>query len=91
MIELRVKGMTCGHCQETVTAAVEALDPDANVQVYLDEGRVRVESRSSADELIRSIEKAGYSAASVTDDEMRVEPTGGCCCGAGAQAERRCK
>ena len=35
MIELRVEGMTCGHCVSAVTRAVKALDPEAHVQVDL--------------------------------------------------------
>ncbi len=31
MIELRVDGMTCGHCVSAVTGAVKSVDPEANV------------------------------------------------------------
>jgi len=62
MIELRVEGMTCGHCVSTVTRAVKAVDPEANVQVDLGAGRVRVDGRSSADALSRSLAEAGYPA-----------------------------
>jgi len=67
MIELRVEGMTCGHCVSAVTRAVKALDPEADVQVDLGTGRVRVEGRSSADALGKAIAEAGYPAS----------PTGG--------------
>jgi len=62
MIELRVEGMTCGHCVSAVTRAVKAVDPEANVQVDLGSGRVRVEGRSSADALGKAIADAGYPA-----------------------------
>jgi len=62
MIELRVEGMTCGHCVSTVTRAVKAVDPEANVQVDLGSGRVSVDGRSSADVLGRAISEAGYPA-----------------------------
>jgi len=60
MIELRVQGMTCGHCVSAVTRAVKTVDPEANVQVDLGTGRVRVDGRSSADALGKAIAGAGY-------------------------------
>lgn len=65
MIELRVQGMTCGHCVSAVTRAVKALDPEANVEVDLGSGRVRVEGRSSVEALGKAIAEAGYPAALV--------------------------
>jgi copper chaperone len=62
MLELNVTGMTCGHCVRAVTQAVRALDPEADVQVDLAAKRVRVEGRSTADELIRVLGAAGYPA-----------------------------
>jgi copper chaperone len=63
MIELRVEGMTCGHCVSAVTRAVKAVDPEANVQVDLEAGRVRVDGRSTAEALGKAIAEAGYPAA----------------------------
>jgi len=65
MIEMRVEGMTCGHCVSAVTRAVKAVDPEANVQVDLGTGRVRVEGQSSVEALGRAIAEAGYPAAPV--------------------------
>lgn len=63
MIELSVQGMTCGHCVSAVTRAVKTVDPEADVQVDLGTGRVRVEGRSSAEALGKAIADAGYPAA----------------------------
>ena len=62
MIELNVKDMTCGHCITAVTRAVKSVDPSAEVQVDLGSGRVRVDGRSAAGELIRALGDAGYPA-----------------------------
>ena len=62
MLELSVTGMTCGHCVRTVTEAVKAVDPTAEVQVDLGSKRVRVKSQRSADELIGVLGAAGYPA-----------------------------
>jgi copper chaperone len=62
MLELDVTGMTCGHCVRTVTEAIKAVDPKAEVQVDLGSKRVRVQGQSSAEELIRALDAAGYPA-----------------------------
>jgi copper chaperone len=60
MIEFQVEGMSCQHCVAAVTRAVQALDADARVQVELQSGCVRVESKQNADELSTAIADAGY-------------------------------
>jgi copper chaperone len=82
MIELRVEGMTCGHCVSAVTRAVKAIDPEANVQVDLGAGRVRVEGRSSAEVLGKAITEAGYAAAPAGAQAPAAARTKGGCCAA---------
>jgi len=79
MIELRVEGMTCGHCVSTVTRAVKAVDPEANVQVDLGSGRVRVEGGSSVEVLGKAIADAGYPAALAGEQSPATRRSGGCC------------
>jgi copper chaperone len=82
MIEMRVEGMTCGHCVGAVTRAVKAVDPEANVQVDLGAGRVRVDGgRSSADALGKAIAEAGYPAAPAGAPAPAAAPRKGGCCG----------
>jgi copper chaperone len=71
MIELRVEGMTCGHCVSAVTRAVKAVDPAAEVQVDLGTGKVRVDSRSSADTVGKAIAEAGYPASPAGEQGAR--------------------
>lgn len=40
---LQVEGMTCGHCVETVSKAVHAINGVKKVDVDLDGGKVTVE------------------------------------------------
>ena len=82
MIELRVTGMTCGHCVSAVTRAVKAVDPEASVQVDLGAGRVRVDGRSSADALGKAIAEAGYPAAPAGEQAPAAARKKGGCCGA---------
>ena len=62
MIELSVKDMTCGHCVGVVRQAGKTLDPNARIEVDLEDRRVRVEGRSGGGELVRALGAAGYSA-----------------------------
>ncbi|AOE77344.1 MULTISPECIES: heavy-metal-associated domain-containing protein [Pseudomonas] len=57
-----VDGMTCGHCVRAVTQAVQSQDPAASVKVDLAAKEVGVESRLSAEQVIRLITEEGYSA-----------------------------
>jgi copper chaperone len=82
MIELRIEGMTCGHCVSAVTRAVKTVDPEANVQVDLGTGRVRVDSRSSADALGKAIAEAGYPASPAGEQAPAAARKKGGCCGA---------
>ena len=78
MIELRVEGMTCGHCVGAVTRAVKAVDPAANVQIDLEAKRVRVDGRGSADALSRAIAEAGYPATPAGEQSPATRRSGGC-------------
>lgn len=66
MIEIKVPDMTCGHCVSAVTKAVKALDPAATVDISLADHRVRVESRSAKDQILRVIAEAGYTPQAAT-------------------------
>jgi copper chaperone len=79
VVELNVKEMTCGHCVEAVTRAVKSVDPSAVVRVDLPGGRVRVDGRSAAGELIKALDDAGYPAAPA-QGAASPTPRKGCCC-----------
>lgn len=60
MLTLQVKGMTCGHCANAVTRAVNEVDPKAQVRVDLAAGRVEVETSASAADVAAAVTEAGY-------------------------------
>ena len=80
MIDLDVKGMTCGHCADAVTRAIRAVDPPARVDVDIAAGRVRVQGANAAQALVRVLGDAGYPAAASSGavSEARAKH---CCCG----------
>ena len=55
MPEIKVKGMSCGHCAAAVTKALQNLPGVSEVQVDLDRGRVTYQSAApvSPEELAR--------------------------------------
>jgi len=59
--ELKVQGMSCGHCARAVTEAIRARDPGAQVEVTLEGGLVRAETRLDRAALAAAIEGEGYS------------------------------
>ena len=64
MTEFEVQGMSCQHCVAAVTRSIQEIDPQAQVSVDLERGRVVVESTQSADALKEAIDEAGYTVVS---------------------------
>lgn len=60
MLTVTVSGMTCGHCAQTVTKAVEALPAVDRALVDLKAGAVSVEGTADEASIRRAIEDAGY-------------------------------
>ena len=62
MYTLKVEKMSCGGCAARVTRAVQAMDPQAHVEVVLKDSLVRVESAQPSDAIADAITSAGYPA-----------------------------
>ena len=63
MINFQVEGMACSHCGQSVTNAVQAVEPQAKVTIDLASGRVAVEGSERRDAVAQAIKDAGYSVA----------------------------
>jgi copper chaperone len=59
-VELRVEGMSCGHCVRAVTAAIRARDPAAEVEVSLERGTVRAGTKLPPAEVAAAVTEEGY-------------------------------
>ena len=55
-----VQGMTCGHCEKAVIAAVKQLDPAAEVQIDRSQNRVEVQTEQPRDAVAHAIREEGY-------------------------------
>jgi len=60
MYQLQVENMSCGHCVNAVTKAVQSVDPQAQVQIELEEKSVKVGTDKSLDAISAAIVEAGY-------------------------------
>ena len=59
-LELTLPAMTCGHCVKTVTATLQRLDPQAQVNADLATHRVRVETSAARDAVVKALAAEGY-------------------------------
>ena len=60
---LQVQGMTCGHCERSVTRAVQQVDPAAQVRIDRAQNQVVVQSEAPREQLARAIAEEGYAVA----------------------------
>ena len=63
MIELKVTGLTCGHCEKAVDKALAAVPGVTRVvKVSRDEERVVVDGDADVQALLDAIKEEGYTA-----------------------------
>jgi copper ion binding protein len=61
--QLQIKGMSCAHCVQTVTKALESVPGVTKAQVTLETGIAAVQLSSdqvSAEQLRRAVQEVGY-------------------------------
>lgn len=61
MFEIKVSGMTCGGCVNSVTKALKSFDSNALVEVNLENQLIKIESTKAKSEIANVIEEAGFS------------------------------
>ncbi len=61
-IEVKVQGMTCQGCANTVQRAISSLEGVSKVEVFLDTGLVKIQSERDIpmEEIRGAVEKWGY-------------------------------
>jgi Cu+-exporting ATPase len=65
-ITLKVSGMTCPHCVNNVTKAIQGLPGVVEVQVSLEQGQAQISGTADQRSLVNAVEEAGYSVDSVS-------------------------
>lgn len=87
MIAFHVPDMTCGRCAGAIARAIAFVDPRAQVEVSLQDRRVRVLGDAAPAELAEAIADAGYTPAPWQDTAAAPpRPAAGCCCGPRSRA-----
>jgi copper chaperone len=61
-MEFSIPAMSCGHCVGTITKAVKALDPAAQVDADLASKKVVVQSSQDRQAVAVALAQAGYPA-----------------------------
>ncbi|MFB6132721.1 MAG: heavy-metal-associated domain-containing protein [Halanaeroarchaeum sp.] len=59
---LTVTGMSCGHCEQTVTEALESVEGVVSATADNEEDVAVVEGDAPVDALVAAVEDAGYEA-----------------------------
>jgi copper chaperone len=72
-MNLVVEGMTCGHCVQAITRAIQARDPHAQVQVDLSGGVVQINGTRTVEAAVEAIQAEGYVVAAVLDSPAQVQ------------------
>jgi copper chaperone len=62
MIELEIKGMTCGHCKAAVENALTSVTGVSDVVVQLEAGKASVTGGADLNALIAAVIAEGYEA-----------------------------
>ncbi len=63
MLQFQIPNMTCGHCAKSVTEAVKAADPAAEVRIDLPAHRVQVETDAERETVVARLTEAGFAPA----------------------------
>lgn len=63
MTELKIDGMTCGHCSAAVKKALEKVAGVSAATVDLAAGRARVDGNADVAALVAAVQDEGYQAA----------------------------
>lgn len=62
MLHFSVENMSCGHCVRSITAALQALDPQAQVQIDLARGELDFSGQLAAEQVLEVLRTQGYPA-----------------------------
>lgn len=60
MLNLKVDGMSCGHCVSTITKAIQSKYPKASANIDLSTQEIQIEGIENEKDVIQLIEQTGY-------------------------------
>lgn len=60
MLHLKVEGITCGGCANSIRKALARAAPGAEVEVDIPAGKVKVDGKADRASVVEAIEGAGF-------------------------------
>ncbi len=69
MIKLKITGMTCQHCAETVKKAIEDVEGVKKAEVYFPQGYAEVEGEVNVEKIIEAVKRSGYGAIPLEEEK----------------------
>jgi len=66
-VTIKVPDMTCDHCKMTIEKVLRDVSGVSEVQVTLQEHRVRISGNAEINRIINAIQSAGYTAEEILD------------------------
>jgi copper chaperone CopZ len=87
-LNLTIEGMSCGHCVQAVTRALEATPGISVLSVTPGEAQVETSSPDSTAAALAAIEEAGYRASAAQSSGSLTGSSCGCCSGASSPKRR---
>ena len=66
ILNLMVKGMTCGHCEKAVKQAIKDVDANATIEIKRTENLVIVDTAETTETIVAAITAEGYPASQKT-------------------------
>ena len=61
-MELSVKDMSCGHCVQSITKAIQALDANSTVAANLTDRTIKVDTAASEEAVKATLSTIGFDA-----------------------------
>ena len=61
-MELTINDMHCGHCVQSITKAIHALDSNAKVEADLEVRKIKVQINVSEEEVKKALSAIGFDA-----------------------------
>ncbi len=62
MIKLKITGMTCNHCVQNASRALEGVQGVETVELQLEPGSASITGTADTAQLIAAVKEAGYDA-----------------------------
>ncbi|MGL4668704.1 MAG: heavy-metal-associated domain-containing protein [Saezia sp.] len=62
IVELKVKDMSCGHCVQSITKAIQALDAKAKVEADLATRKIKLETTVLEADVKKALSAIGFDA-----------------------------